>query len=306
MAIIPNMRIQDNFLFHHTCDIPHDLVLHTASMIAMVLLGLSAIVLGFNLLPRRSIPFRPSGSSLTFLVVLTIAIAILLTPLTAVIWNHLPELSFLQFPWRLLAILAAILSLTMALTLSPLKLNRASTIVLTILIAAALTYPAYAVFRQPCDQEDTVQARQALFRSNQGSDPTDEYTPVTADNDSLSHANPPFWLAPGPNPGTPDEAASGATPTHLAFNLSAPQSLILNLRDYPAWHITRNGVLVTTRERRDDGLIAIPLPSGSSTISITYVHLPDQTVGDILSVLSALVLLLCFRQRSAFEQQNPQ
>src|SRR5271168_3714622 len=38
MAIIPNMRIQDNFLFHHTGDIPHDQVLHTASIIAIILI----------------------------------------------------------------------------------------------------------------------------------------------------------------------------------------------------------------------------------------------------------------------------
>src|SRR3984885_4905198 len=42
MAIIPNMRIQDNFLFHHTGDIPHDQVLHTASLIAILLIAFTA------------------------------------------------------------------------------------------------------------------------------------------------------------------------------------------------------------------------------------------------------------------------
>ena len=49
------------------------------------------------------------------LATLTLTITLLLTPLTTFIWSHAPELTFLQFPWRLLAILAAVLALTIAL-----------------------------------------------------------------------------------------------------------------------------------------------------------------------------------------------
>jgi hypothetical protein len=305
MAILPGMRIQDNFLFHHTTDIPHDLVLHTASIIALTLLSLTAIALAITLLRRvRSLT---ASYPLPSLAILTIAIALLLTPLTAFIWNHLPELSFLQFPWRLLAILAAVLSLTAAFALSPLKLKLTPAIALALLIATALTYPAYVLFHQPCDEEDTVQARQTLFHSNQGTEPTDEYTPVTADNDSLSHANPGFWLSPNPNAKAPIAAAPGPAPTHLTLDSPTPQTLILNLRDYPAWHVTLNQTLITARESRDDGLIAIPLPAGSSTLTISYAHLLDQTLGNLISAISiVLLLLISFRRKLPPEPQNPQ
>jgi hypothetical protein len=306
MAILPGMRIQDNFLFHHTTDIPHDLVLHTASIIALTLLSLTAIAIAISLLRRRARPSPTANSPLPSLAILTLAIALLLTPLTAVIWNHLPELSFLQFPWRLLAILAAVLSLTAAFALSPSKLKRTPAIALAIVIAAALTYPAYALFHQPCDEEDTVQARLALFHSNQGSDPTDEYTPVTADNDSLSHANPGFWLSPNPNAKAPNAAAPGPAPTHLNLDSPTPQTLILNLRDYPAWHVTLNQTLITARESRDDGLIAIPVPAGSSTLTITYARLPDQTLGNLISAISiVLLLLISFRRKLPPEPRTP-
>ena len=45
MAIILNMRIQDNFLFHHTTDALHDQVLHTASLIAVVLVAVMVLAL---------------------------------------------------------------------------------------------------------------------------------------------------------------------------------------------------------------------------------------------------------------------
>src|SRR5207245_966370 len=119
---------------------------------------------------------------------------LLLTPLTTPIWTHAPELAFLQFPWRLTAILAAILALTLAIALRSLHLKPTTTAALTLVVAAAFTYPAYHLFHQPCDEEDTIPARHTLFQSNRGAEPTDEYTPTNADNDSLSPNNPPYWL----------------------------------------------------------------------------------------------------------------
>ena len=55
MAIIPNMRFQDNFLFGHTGDVPHDVVLHTASLIAVTLLfAASAALVALHLNTRRT------------------------------------------------------------------------------------------------------------------------------------------------------------------------------------------------------------------------------------------------------------
>ena len=179
------------------------------------------------------------------LTILTIAITLLLTPLTAFIWNHAPELAFLQFPWRLLAILAAVLALAIALALTPLNLKPTSTTILAIVIAAALTYPAYRLFHQTCDEEDTVEARLALFHSNQGTDPTDEYTPTNADNDSLAHTNPPYWLSPDPNAKAPTNTTTRPRPHSLHLQRPQPEDLILNLRDYPAWHIALNGYPIT-------------------------------------------------------------
>jgi hypothetical protein len=329
MAIVPFLRIQDNFLFHHTADIDHDQVLHTASLIATILIAITAIVVtisfarrntmrrlkattpGFgkdsSFQPKRSEVDRPpyfasgpttSSSLLTSITILTLAITLLLTPVTLFIWNHAPELTFLQFPWRLLAILAAALALAIALAVSPVKLNPLTSTILTIVAAAALTYPAYKNFHQICDQEDTVQARLALFHSNQGTDPTDEYTPVTADNDSLAHTDPTYWLSLDPNAKAPTSTQPNPAPADLTVNSPAPEDLILNLRDYPAWHIKLNGAPINTRIHRDDGLIALPIPAGPSTISITYDHTLDETIGDLITAFSLALLLLTLRCKS--------
>jgi hypothetical protein len=303
MAIIPFYRIQDNFLFHHTLDIPHDQVLHTASIIAVMFITATIIAIATaQIRCDKDSVSAPTPSKitplLTSLTVLTIAITLLLTPLTTFIWNHAPELVFLQFPWRLIAILAAALALTIALALTPLDLKPTYAAALTLVIAAALTYPAYTVFHQTCDEEDTVSARLILFHSNQGTDPTDEYTPITADNDSLAHANPTYWLSQDSNAKAPTVTQAGPAPIHLTLNIPTPEDLILNLRDYPNWRITLNGALVTTRLQRDDGLLAIPVSAGPSTIDITYTHTLDQTLGNIISIISIALLLLTQRRKS--------
>ncbi len=59
MAIIPDMRIQDNFLFHHTGDVLHDQVLHTASLIALAMIVATAVTLLALFLSQQS-PGAPS------------------------------------------------------------------------------------------------------------------------------------------------------------------------------------------------------------------------------------------------------
>ena len=96
----------------------------------------------------------------------------------------------------------------------------------------------------------------------------------------------------------PANTSPGRAPTHLTVNAPAPEDIILNLRDYPAWRITLNGTPITDRLQRDDGLIALPIPPGPSTIDIHYAQTLDQTLGDILSLTSlALLLLLLARSR---------
>jgi hypothetical protein len=300
MAILEGLRVQDNYLFHHTADQTHDVVLHTASMIAVMILIATAVTLGFVWILRFAQDWKKGSTDLLpALAALTVTIGFLLTPVSNFVWVHAPELAYLQFPWRLLAILAAVLGLVAALALRSVQLKPAATAGLALIIAAAFTYPAYRTFRQGCDPEDPPAARAALFHSGLGSEATDEYTAVTADNDALKHSNPPYWLALDPTAAAPSGTQTGPAPVHLSLNSRVQQTLILNLRDYPAWRVALNGVVVSDREQRDDGLIAVPLAAGPARVDISYAQLPDQIVGDSVTVISlgGFVLLLVRKRR---------
>ncbi|SFS13513.1 hypothetical protein SAMN05421771_2326 [Granulicella pectinivorans] len=284
MAIIPGMRIEDNTLFHHTGitedAIAHDAVLHTASLLAVLLL----IVTTIALLTSRKNPTR------TPITVLTATIALLLTPIATPIWHHLPELAFLQFPWRLLAILGGAMALAIAKALSSITLKPKFLIPATLALAAALSLPAAHLFRQPCDDADTIPTRLALFHAHTGTEPTDEYTPTTADNDSLKHNNPPYFLAATPDAPVPNNSQAGPSPRDLTLTPSTPTNLILNLRQYPDWQITINNRPTALGPSREDGLTTIPLPAGQDHIHIAFRTTPLERTAEAISLMALLTL----------------
>jgi hypothetical protein len=208
--------------------------------------------------------------------------------------------------------LGATLALTIALALRFIPNTRtslAAASLIALVFAGSMTASKIAAFRQPCEALDLPSARAQLFASHHGVEPTDEYTPADADNDVLRWDDPDHWLAssaaafaPGtvPNPAATivnydvpppiAQTVSGVAPRHLQLTLSQPEVLILNLRDYPAWQVFRNGSLVTQHLQRDDGLLAIPLPAGASIIDVRWHRTWDQILGDLLSLLALFVL----------------
>ncbi len=290
--------ITTNFLFGHTADPAHDAVLHTASLLAIGLLLASAAALLIAFLQEWE-RGRVHRRVMIALACLTATIAFLLTPLSTPVWLNAPELAFLQFPWRFLAILTPALALLLALAFGAKQLKGLQESLATTVLVILFTLTAFHAFYQPCDDEDSPAARLALFHSPLGTEGTDEYTISAADDDALAHANPPFWLAEDPDaPAAANASPEGPLRPPVTLTSPTARALILNLRDYPAWRVFRNGSLVPTRMEREDGLIAIPVPAGQSTVTLTYAHTRDQTAGDFVTGISlAAMLYLLFRRR---------
>jgi len=298
MVTIEGLRIDHNFLFEHTGTagdaLLHDQVLHTASMIAVAMLAATLLALVALYAQRRADASpgdtRARGYAFpTFaLAILAAGIGFLLTPDSVLLWCYAPQAQFLQFPWRLLAVLAAVFALAVAAALE--RGRGAIHPAVTALLAVTLVLPGYHLFRQPRYQEDTPTALLADFQRHDGFDPTDEYTPRTADNDAQKENSPGYWLAAWPTAPAPAGLDAGSAPMHFTETAPSAGFLVLNLRDYPAWRIWLNGALDTARPHRNDGLIALPIPAGTSTLDIRYAHTSDQTLGDVLSLLALLVL----------------
>jgi hypothetical protein len=350
MAIIPTMRIQDNFLFTPTQDPGHNGVNLQISLLAITLLALTLLaVAGLwiihsraakNSAPLLEIPSpshetnpQTAASPKIALTVLAAALILMLLPISTPIWNHLPELQYLQFPWRLLTLLSAVLALTLALLLrsrsapDPSAQNSFLFPISSFLLPALLGFTAFHLYAQFCQPTDRPPSLADQLATHHGFPPTDEYTPNNADSDVLRTTNPAFWLIPAnANPNTPapntqptaveldpsidtddtvvplPQRISTPAPTHFDVMPHEPSLLILNLRDYPNWDVSTSDECSEERYQhvhiaRDDGLIAIPLYCGAlHTTDITWRTTLDQKLGVILSIFALLILVwLSFR-----------
>ncbi len=346
MAMAPGMRIRDGFLFGHTVDADHDRVLWTASWIAVMLLAIVFFAAVTLYLRNKRVsggwsraawetsgkaikgePVPPSRATLISLCALALTILLLQLPISAPIWNHSPELGFLQFPWRWLAVLSVVAALLTGLAFRSTAIGRKLPLATVLLLPIAVVPSAYLYFHQACNVEDSIGAQMQVFSSGAGSEATDEYTPVTADNDALTQKTREFMLADSPDSllrqsgveGDPAGEQSGQQPggavrlqrksaeqLSLAVRSDRVQFLILRLRDYPAWRVRLNGSLVTNRPQRGDGLMAIPVPMGKSDIQIRYVHTLDERLGEIITGVALLVLavLLLGRRRTVLDSRR--
>ncbi len=301
MAVGPGMQAADHFLFHrmlgHTPDdLFHNHVVRTASEVALTLLFGIACTLPFA---RRRDTDHPQPDPLLLLSALALTVAFLLTPASALVWTYLPQFRFLQFPWRLSALLGLIFALFAALVLNRYtRWTPARTLALTLLFVGLLIPAAWVPFHQFCDDEDAVAPRVALFHSPLGTEPTDEYTPADADPEALQPHDPPFWLLPNPtqpgqeNEPAPPNSSPGQAPTHLQLTLAQPELLVLNRRKYPAWHLRLNGSEVPPHTpERNDGLLTLALPAGIDTVDLVWKTMPDQQAGWALSGFAILSTL---------------
>jgi hypothetical protein len=317
----PGEMVENSFLFGHRAE-PllhvHNLELMRVSLIAvsMIAVSLSGLIIAWRRKTylaerRRWIP----------LALIPCAVLLLQLPVSLPLWNLLPKLRLLQFPWRWLVALESPMAIFFAAAVWPRVSARrwlriGVPAICACLFLAATTVAAIAFF-QPCDEEDAVAPMVQVKRSGVGFQGTDEYAPVDADNSMVATGLPDACLVadadttlgildtPGANPDWWVEQRScvaiysaipkpaKALPEHLHFVAILPHSgyLILRLRTYPAWRIMLNGQVASPFPQRDDGLIAVPVPKGQLDLAVDWTTTRDVLAGRWLTALSLLLFI---------------
>jgi hypothetical protein len=306
-AITPGMRVEDSFLFGHTANNFHNQVLRSASWIFIAEVIVGAIV---AYLAWRK---RADGCARIVLTATLPMLLLLQLPVSDVIWKHTPHLKFLQFPWRWVLPLSVLSCVLAAMALGESLAKGARTRVLSFAVILGLAIGGGWLFFQPCDDEDAVGPQVAAFGLGQGTQGTDEYTPVGADNASIQQDLPlvrllraaeddtadsaagdnPEWRAGDPGIIAAKVAAKAWNAEHWLVSLSSPESgfAILRLMDYPSWRVSVDGLQVLGRPLREDGLMTVPVMSGSHTIEVKWSATRDVVAGRVLSALAVLGLV---------------
>jgi hypothetical protein len=260
---------------------------------------------------------------------ITAAVLFLQFPASRPLWNLLPELRFLQFPWRWLLVLEAPMAILFVSALDCSRLwRRVGVVTACILVFLAMTAFAGREFFQSCDEEDAVPGMLDTYRSGHGFIGTSEYEPMGADNSLVATGLPAACLVSDPatelgkDSGEPDAppawdagqgsceatfAAAGSRAEHLRIAAVAPHAgyLILRLRSYPAWRVRVNGRPVADLPRRDDGLMAVPVPQGPVDLAVDWTTTPDVIAGRWLSALALLLLAAVWILERQLQRPSP-
>jgi 6-pyruvoyl-tetrahydropterin synthase related domain len=305
----PGLQVQNSFIFvRHASEAlkDHDIELHKTSLITATMLVIFA--LGFLIcLLRKRLP----GERKVWLPLALIPLVVLFLqlPFSLPVWNLLPKLSFLQFPWRWLVVLEAPLGIFLASSVWP--RTRPGRITLVCISAAAFAGIAWFAgtrFQQVCDDEDSVAGMTQTYEQSQGFIGTDEYAPQGADNTQVAQKLPaacfvndattalgepdaddpqPVWR---PEQGSCDPfpviATGGDEHRRVRGMASHAGYLVLRLRRYPAWNVRINAVTVTDQGNREDGLMVVPVQAGFVDVTMDWTTTPDVKLGRWISLVS--------------------
>jgi len=317
----PGAMIESSWLFARHADPTlalHDVVLRLASTIAVAMIGVALVGLLVSWLrgrlPGRANWWIPIG-------LIPVVVLLLQFPVSLPLWNLLPKLRFLQFPWRWMAVVEAPMAIFFASAVWPGNAGRPWRRIAVggACVAVFLGMTAFAglSFFQPCDDEDAVPGMMATYGSGQGVPGTDEYAPMNGDDSQIATGLPAACLVtdafntlgkptgdPDSNPvwqadqGSCDQTFSASAvegknhAEHFELRGSAVHAgyMVLRLTRYPAWRVVLNGRQVTDMPQRNDGLLTIPVQQGPVALTVDWTATPDAIAGRWLSALGLLML----------------
>ncbi len=321
----PGLLIENSWMFARHAGNPalelHDVELFKASAIGITMI---AVALGGLFISWRRGKLLEKREWWITLALIPLFVLLLQLPISLPVWNALPKLRFLQFPWRWLLVLEAPMGIFFAsavwMTGRWLRVLVVATSSVLFLLAAVFTTQ---VFFQFCDDEDSVRGTLRAYTDGSGFEGTDEYAPPLADDSLVALNLPNACLTKDPqvvlatavdeltpvyeqNKGICDATFSWTadrgkpSDEHLHLETVTPQAgyLVLKLRTYPAWQIGVNGKLVNSLPRRTDGLVAVPVPKGPINLTVDWITTGDVIAGRCLSLVTlALLTCLCLLER---------
>ncbi|MGD1992395.1 MAG: 6-pyruvoyl-tetrahydropterin synthase-related protein, partial [Anaerolineae bacterium] len=242
-----------------------------------------------------------------FVVLGLLISTLMITPLSKPLWDHLPVLPVVQFPWRFLSVQALFTAAATAALIDargqPPDRRPLLAHALPILIGVALmatTLLSLHVDRLLIDPEDvTVERLQLyeLFSGNIGTTIRYEWLPKTVNprpftSETLVDPEAPWEAIPL------DGAALGATlvdrgPTRQAWRVTGQGGRIaFPLFYWPGWRGTVDGEPVDTAPVEGSGFLTLAVPPGDHEVVLRLGRTPVRAAAEIVSLVAWIGLLV--------------
>lgn len=299
-AFSSGLRPEDNFPFTWWISDEHRAFNFLISWVQMAELALAAVlfIAAWRRI-RRSAPNSqhettpagdaPSRDAWVPILCLGIAAALLLLRPALLLWQTLPFLKAVQFPWRFLSVLSLVMACAAAAAGRPGRFRHAWTIAT---LAVWLVLNSY-LLTPPLWEGTDVEEFAAAIDSGAGYESIEEYLPNGADPEQLVADAPQVALG---DPESPPDSFQftieewQAEEKVVSVESSDPTQLQLRLLNYPAWQVEVNERPVTASTNSATGQMTISLPAGTSRVRVRFIPTPDHIAGGAVSVCTLAAL----------------
>jgi hypothetical protein len=294
-ALASGLTPAQNFLYTTINDPEHNLFNWIASSAAILMMVMTGIAGTMAHRAARNEDDRSGSKKLwTVLLLLSAAASILMIRPSVFLWEHLPKVRFVQFPWRWMGTLA----LPYAYFLGAAIARRRSGWIWSAAIIAIVGGTATFLVQNAWWDTEDIPVLRAAIASGQGFEGTDEYDPIGDDRYNLPEREPQveILLAEGSEGGTPKAEVRilrwTAEEKELQVTSDKPVRVALRLLNFPAWRVEVNGVTVNPQQVEEPSQMVAPVPAGVSRVRVHFDSTYDRRLGGDLSIVSLLVLLV--------------
>ncbi len=254
-----------------------------------------------------------------FFAVAGFVLALLLLPVSALLWELVPGMEYLQFPWRLLGPAALMLAVCAGAGLALLPAGRwrqvglGCGVLAVLLLALPLLYPPewepdFGGTSPPSYLEWEVGSL-AL-----GTTSTGDYVPATAALAQMGPAQSLLDSYGGPGPvdkvdraWLPDWATVEVVehgPLHDRLSTSADEGFLLRLYtfDFPGWRAYVDGDEVPIDVTEPEGFISVWVPAGERDVLVRFGNTPVRTASWVVALIGVACLVGIAAARPGFSR----
>jgi hypothetical protein len=287
-------------------------------------LGLLPALIALLPLARWSQLNRQTRWRVALLLASTAGFAFLTLPASRPLWDRLPLLPYIQFPWRFLgpaafsaAVLAGIAVSNAKSQISNLKSQNLQTSILIILLVLGSLgwfYPGHCA--PPADTSIAGMLAWERATDTLGTTAKGEYLPIWVhrmpqdpEMDAASGAGGAAYAAGGPIVRLPPEslpqgarvirADYGPVDATIVVESPVPFRARYLAFYYPGWRVTIDGDPVSATPADPDGLLSFSVPAGTHTVRVRFGETPLRLAADAISVLSLAILIIQIANRKS-------
>jgi len=282
-AVSAGSRPADNFLFIQTTDADHDAFNHIISWVAVWEMAVILVAAWTSKLWRGT--KREFGVGLLGWAA---ACSLLMFPVAGLLWDVLPKMRFMQFPWRWLLCLSLIFCVYVTIVAMRRWVWRGAVWGLSLLVIVV----AWQRVQPPWwDNAGDLREMRDNMATGVGYEGTDEYTPAGAEPGAINKEARNVTVD-GPARGAIHVQRWDAESREFTAEMSAADQLAVRLFRYPAWQVEVNGRVVETAQREDTGQMLIPVFAGMNQVQIMFLRTWDRAVGGWISLVTAFAMIV--------------